>query len=548
MRTHYPRTPHLPWSPGSTSDDVRAGGVAGLFGREVVVTEKLDGENTTLYRDGSHARSLDSGHHPSRSWVKGLQARIGPHLPVGWRICGENVHARHSLAYDALDSWFYGFSVWDGDRCLSWDATTGFLHGIGVPTPPVLYRGDFSERLLRRLRVDTSVQEGYVVRAAQEFDRADFAHRVAKWVRPSHVRTDVHWMSAPVVPNGLSPRALLWDLRSGAPADPDALAATTGLPVDADALARLDPADALGDRRLAAVLATALHAVPRARLAAELAGLTGLPLSRRIADLAGLHRGPHREFPDGLRRSGLLRLATAVDLGVLHTVSAALAPDAAARENTAWSALHADELGPRPFAELRAGLLAESGSALCWADGRDRSVEQGRVLGVEEAVAATWRLRGPHPELLHLIGPSGSGKSTFGRGWGELVSLDELRAARGDRSDQSANDAIAYEARGLLDAALARGGDVVWDATSLTDQLRAPVDATARRRGALLTHVVALVPERVLDARDATRPHPVPAAVRAAQLRRYSPPYPWQAHRTWYLGESGEIEDDGGEP
>lgn len=36
----------------------------------VVITEKMDGENTTLYRDGLHARSLDSRHHPSRNWVK----------------------------------------------------------------------------------------------------------------------------------------------------------------------------------------------------------------------------------------------------------------------------------------------------------------------------------------------------------------------------------------------------------------------------------------------------------------------------------------------
>jgi hypothetical protein len=67
MHVRYPRTPHLPWSPGATPDDVRAGDLSGLLGREVVVTEKPDGENTTLYADGVHARSLDSAHHPSRS-------------------------------------------------------------------------------------------------------------------------------------------------------------------------------------------------------------------------------------------------------------------------------------------------------------------------------------------------------------------------------------------------------------------------------------------------------------------------------------------------
>src|SRR3954466_10688581 len=86
MRVHYPRTPHLPWSPGVTPDDVRAGDLSGLRGREVVVTEKLDGENTTLYADGLHARSLDSAHHPSRAWVKALHGRIAGSIAPGWRV------------------------------------------------------------------------------------------------------------------------------------------------------------------------------------------------------------------------------------------------------------------------------------------------------------------------------------------------------------------------------------------------------------------------------------------------------------------------------
>lgn len=210
MRTHYPRTAHLPWSPGATSDDVRIADLSGLSGREVVVTEKLDGENTTLYADGLHARSLDSAHHPSRGWVKALQGRIGARIPGGWRVCGENMFARHSIPYDSLESFFYGFSVWDEERCLGWDRTVVFLRGLGIPVPPVLWRGVFdarAEKALRALRPDTGRQEGYVVRPADGFDAADFGRRVAKWVRPGHVRTDTHWMHASVVENGLGPGA-----------------------------------------------------------------------------------------------------------------------------------------------------------------------------------------------------------------------------------------------------------------------------------------------------------------------------------------------------
>lgn len=215
MRTAYPRTVHVPWSPGVASDDVRVGDLGGLRGREVVVTEKMDGENTTLYGDGLHARSLDSGHHPSRAWVKALQGRVGPRIPDGVRVCGENMYARHSIAYEGLESWFYGFSVWDGEWCLGWDETVRFLRRLGIPVPPVLWRGVFDERALRGLRLDPARQEGFVVRSVEGFVREEFGRRLAKWVRPHHVQTDTHWMHAAVVENGLGAGAALWDVRSG---------------------------------------------------------------------------------------------------------------------------------------------------------------------------------------------------------------------------------------------------------------------------------------------------------------------------------------------
>ena len=260
MRVHYPRTAHLPWSPGATPDDTRAGNLRGLIGREVVVTEKLDGENSTIYRDGLHARSLNSGHHPSRAWVKALHGRIGSQIPDGWRVCGENLHARHSIAYDDLDSWFYGFSVWDEtDRCLDWDATERFLHGLGIPTPPILWRGTFDEKAIRALRLDLGRQEGYVVRTAAGFDRGEFTARVAKWVRPNHVQTDTHWMHAAIVPNGLGRESALWALRSGAHVTSSDLLSALSLNSNAvgrhdlimeEALSRLDATHRLGDVRL----------------------------------------------------------------------------------------------------------------------------------------------------------------------------------------------------------------------------------------------------------------------------------------------------------
>ncbi|MFF6807934.1 RNA ligase family protein [Streptomyces sp. NPDC012616] len=579
MRASYPRTPHLPWSPGTSADDVRAVGLSGLAGREVVVTEKLDGENTTLYTDGLHARSVDSAHHPSRTWVKALQGRVGARIPAGWRVCGENMYARHSIPYDELDGYFYGFSVWDEhDRCLGWDETVRFLRALGVPTPPVLWRGVFDERALRRLRVETDRQEGYVVRTVEGFARDDFAGRIAKWVRPGHVTTDTHWMHAAVVENGLGPRAPLWAVRSGADPDARALAGYVGVGTahgegdddadahtDADAAAetgaRLAALGRGGEARLAGVLAALLHRTPRASLMRRAAGLPGLPPARRVADLVGLHTALHRNYPDAERRAGLVRMSFAADLGVLHTVAAAVAgEDRAAREQVEWSALHAEEAGlfaEVPLAPLRSGLraaLARDGiggeaADRCWAEARE-AYARGRIRTVEEATAATWRWRaGDFPRLVHLVGPSGSGKSAFAAGLDGVsarVELDALRAARGSRADQKANGAVLRDGLDRLDAALAAGGTVVWDATSLNPRQRSLVHAVARRRDALVTHVVVLADEDELGRRNAARAHPVPSDVLAGQLRRFVPPYPGEAHRTWYVGADGTVQDRDG--
>lgn len=558
MRTAYPRTGHVPWSPGVGSDDVRVGGLDGLRGREVVVTEKMDGENTTLYRDGLHARSLDSGHHPSRAWVKALQGRIGGLIPDGVRVCGENMYARHSIAYEDLEGWFYGFSVWDGEWCLGWDETVSFLRRLGIPVPNVLWRGVFDERALRGLKLNSARQEGFVVRTVEGFVREEFGRRLAKWVRPHHVQTDTHWMHAAVVENGLGAGAALWDVRSGGAVDAGAVARAVGVEGDERAarevVGRLDAGGRHGDERLGGVLAALCHDVPRGRLAGALVAPLGMGQARRVADLVGLHGGLHRPFPDNERRAGLARMAVAADLGVLHAVAGAVA-EGTSGEQVEWSALHAEEAGlldGGPLEALRTGLraallgLAADVIARCWAEARDAWAD-GRLTTVEEAVAATWRWRsGDFPRLIHLVGPSGSGKSTFVEGLTEIgtrVSLDELRESRGSRADQRDNGDVLRDGLDRLDRALARGETVVWDATSLNRQQRSLVGALARRRDALVTHAVLLVDEAELVRRNAVRPHPVPSDVLTGQIRRFAPPYPGDAHRTWYVGAGGAVED-----
>lgn len=199
----YPSTFYLPWSPKIDDHKNVLHDLSGFFGQRVIVTEKLDGENTTMYSNHIHARSLDSVNHPSRNWVKQFWATIKYRIPDDIRICGENCYAKHSIYYDALDSYFYGFSAWKNDVCLDWDSTIELFELLGVPVVPIIYDGMFSEHIIQSIVVNEEKSEGYVMRKASEFTLDEFSKSLGKYVRTNHVQTDEHWMKQPIVPNGL---------------------------------------------------------------------------------------------------------------------------------------------------------------------------------------------------------------------------------------------------------------------------------------------------------------------------------------------------------
>ena len=79
--SRYEKQLHLPWSQHKTTDDKVLDCVDEFKNRQVVVTEKLDGENTSMYSDHYHARSLDSRNHPSRNFAKSLHGSIQHEIP-----------------------------------------------------------------------------------------------------------------------------------------------------------------------------------------------------------------------------------------------------------------------------------------------------------------------------------------------------------------------------------------------------------------------------------------------------------------------------------
>lgn len=201
----YPRTLHLPWSESVNSDDKVHKETSQFEGRRVIVTEKMDGENTSMYFNHIHARSLDSKNHPSRNWVKGFWASIKNDIPEGWRVCGENLYAKHSIHYSDLPTYFMGFSVWnDRNVCLDWEETLKWFSMIGITPVPVLYDGIYDEAMIKSLwKGDRDTTEGYVVRVADSIPYEDFSKLCGKFVRKNHVQTSEHWMNAALEPNGL---------------------------------------------------------------------------------------------------------------------------------------------------------------------------------------------------------------------------------------------------------------------------------------------------------------------------------------------------------
>ena len=202
----YPRTYHLPGSPGTTSDDRILADSDGFEVQEVIVTLKMDGESCTMYDDHTHARSINSANHPSRDWVRRLQGALAADIPAGWRLCGENLYARHSIVYDDLESYFLAFSIWDdANRCLPWNETLEWFTLLGVASVPVIWEGQWDAGAIQQVFDSrySDGNEGYVVRRADGFHYATFFRHCAKWVRKNHVQTNQHWLHGEVTPNTL---------------------------------------------------------------------------------------------------------------------------------------------------------------------------------------------------------------------------------------------------------------------------------------------------------------------------------------------------------
>ena len=205
MGLKYPRTYHFPFSKGLSGDDKRVdlGWWEYLKDHELILTEKLDGQNNSIYRDGVFARSHSSPTtHPWDRYLTETYERIKNLLSPEEGIYGESLYAIHSIEYQKLPSYFFMFAARDEERWYSWDEVTEMAEILQLPTVPVLERRIFKspedlqrtiEEFMKHRSTFGDTIEGVVVRISENFLPEDFSKYVIKYVRENHVQTDTHW-------------------------------------------------------------------------------------------------------------------------------------------------------------------------------------------------------------------------------------------------------------------------------------------------------------------------------------------------------------------
>jgi hypothetical protein len=217
MTDKYPRTYHLPFSPGCTSDDKRLKNVYSFLNMPVIVTEKIDGSNVCMTSEAVFARShVGPPTHSSFDLAKQLHSMIKTEIPQGVSIFGEYAFAKHSIEYNSLPGYFMVFGVRDDTNgfWFSWYGVEEMVIALGIPTVPVLFSGNFKteKELVNQINLEMSTvstvgapeKEGVVVRRIDAFSCEKFSESVTKYVRANHVQTDEHWLNQKIVRNRLT--------------------------------------------------------------------------------------------------------------------------------------------------------------------------------------------------------------------------------------------------------------------------------------------------------------------------------------------------------
>ena len=251
----YPRTQHLEGSRlGPGDEDLSQVPFSEVFGRYLVIEEKIDGANSAVSFDGegelllqSRGHYLTGGHrerhyNPLKRWANLHRDELFDVLDCRYVMYGEWMYAKHTVFYDALPDYFMEFDIYDREkreflstaRRRELTSRLPFVHSVPVVGEGIyrtkkailsllghsLYITDNHldvlrahaeregldvERVLRETDPSTTaeglyikVEEDGVVKERLKFVRAEFLQCV--------FASDSHWQQRPILPNLLADR------------------------------------------------------------------------------------------------------------------------------------------------------------------------------------------------------------------------------------------------------------------------------------------------------------------------------------------------------
>ncbi len=186
----------------------------------------MDGENTTIYTNHLHARSLDSTKDESHRWIERFRNAILPQLNQlkNWRICGENLFYKHTIFYQDLENIFLAYSIWSENndkneiknQSLSWKETKIIFDKIGISYPALIYEGIYNKKtILEKFEEYQNTKErqveGFVIRLEEAFLYQDFSKAVAKYVcNDFEITSTKHWRYEAKTLNQLQNNQNIW--------------------------------------------------------------------------------------------------------------------------------------------------------------------------------------------------------------------------------------------------------------------------------------------------------------------------------------------------
>lgn len=206
--SRYGKTPHWPWSQTVHKDDRYHKTPEFFLNRDVIVEEKLDGGNATLFDGKVYARS--TGGEAIQPWFcmakkhhawKTLQ-------DTDWMYSGEEIYAKHAIEYGPVleTRTFYLFAVRNDSIYESWDNIVAHASRLDFGLPWFEKRRFSSCKEITEFfahhqkhpedlknRPITGECEGFVIRNPDKFLVSEFHMNVCKYVRERHIQTDSRW-------------------------------------------------------------------------------------------------------------------------------------------------------------------------------------------------------------------------------------------------------------------------------------------------------------------------------------------------------------------